>query len=144
MKYFDKKVIGKYVYDQLTGNFTGFLIGLSATTLVSNFFETRNIRNLWGLASKKTIVDKDTFSNLEWIISLIIGFIVFEIMTKIVKAKIDTHFPLWKHKALRWMIKNDVPRKVEETKIDLSNKRTVLFSTVHGAVKNTFAKYSKR
>jgi len=144
MKYMNKKAILKYLYDQLTGNFMGFMIGLSATGLVSQFFETRSIRNFWGLASKKTVVDKETFANLEWIISIIIGFIVFEIMTKVVKKKIDESFPFLKRRVLRWAIMNDVPEKLERLTLELRNKRVALFSTVHGNVKNTFEKYSKR
>ena len=140
----NKKAILKYLYDQLTGNFMGFMIGLSATGLVSQFFETRSIRNFWGLASKKTVVDKETFANLEWIISIIIGFIVFEIMTKVVKKKIDESFPFLKRRVLRWAIMNDVPEKLERLTLELRNKRVALFSTVHGTVKNTFEKYSKR
>lgn len=102
MKYLQRKVILKYIYDQLTGNFMGFLIGMSATGLVSHFFETRSIKNLWGLAAHKRVVDKDTFSNLEWIISIIIGFIVFEIVTKVLKEKLNKNYPRYKFKALRW------------------------------------------
>lgn len=122
----------------------GFLIGLSATGLVSRFFETRSIKNLWGLGAKKTVVDRDTFANLEWIISIIIGFIVFEIMTKVVKAKIDRDFPSLKRRVLRWAVLNDVPEKLESWKLGFRSKRVQLYSTVHVAVKNTFAKYSKR
>lgn len=53
MKYFNRKAITQYLYDQLTGNFAGFLIGLSATSLVSQFFETRSLKNFWGLGAKK-------------------------------------------------------------------------------------------
>jgi len=144
MKYFNRKTILTYLYDQLTGNFMGFLIGLSATSFVSRFFETRSLRNLWGLTAKKTVVDKDTFANLEWIVSIVIGFIVFEIMTKVVKAKIDEYFPSLKTRVLRWAIVNDVPTKIEGFRIDFANKRTALLSGVHVAVKNIFAKYSKR
>ncbi|HEY0743526.1 MAG TPA: hypothetical protein VGD40_18790 [Chryseosolibacter sp.] len=144
MKYFNRKTVLKYLYDQLTGNFMGFLIGLSATGVVSQFFETRSIRNLWGLGAKKTIVDKDTFANLEWIISIVIGFIVFEIMTKVVKVKIDQHFPTVKRRALRWAISNEVPQKLERWKLGFRSTRVQLYSTVHVTLKNTFAKYSRR
>jgi hypothetical protein len=140
----NKKVILKYLYHQLTGNFMGFLVGLSATGLVSQFFETRGLRNLWGIASKKTVVDKSTFANLEWVLSIVIGFIVFEIMTKVVKKKIDIYFPLAKRSVLRWAITNEIPGKLSALNVDLKNRKLLLFSTVHGAVRNAFAKYSKR
>lgn len=143
-KYLNRKIILTYFYDQLTGNLMGFLVGMSATKLVSQFFETRSFKNLWGITSKKTVIDKSTFANLEWIISIIIGFIVFEIMTKIVKARIDRYAPVFKKRALRWAIANDVPGKANWLKIAVLSRRAELFSTVHVAVKNTITKYSKR
>lgn len=140
MKYFNKKRILKYLYDQLTGNFAGFIVGMSATGIVSNFFATRSIKNLWGLASKKTLVDKGTFHALEWILSIVIGFIMFEIMTKVVKEKIDRYFPIYKYKVLRWIVRNEVEPKARELWMALSNKRLSLFSSFNNTLKNTFSK----
>jgi hypothetical protein len=144
MGYLNKKVILKYLYDQLTGNFMGFLIGLSATSLVSRFFETRSLRNLWGLSSKKTVVDKETFANLEWIISIIVGFVVFEIITKIVKEKIDRYFPTIRTKVYRFIITNNLKAKLASITAVFQGKRIVLFASVYGSIKNTFTKFSKR
>jgi hypothetical protein len=113
-KFFNKKAALKYLYDQLTGNFLGFLVGFSATTLVSRFFEARSIKNLWGLTSRKTVVDKDTFSMLEWMVSIVVGFIVFEIMTKVVKERIDKYFPIYKYKLMRWLVGNNVHQKLQK------------------------------
>jgi hypothetical protein len=79
----------QYMYSNFTGNFVGFAIGMASTRLVSYFFTTRSIKNLWGLTAKKTVVDKQTFSGMEWAISIIIGFIVFEIISKWIKKKLD-------------------------------------------------------
>lgn len=144
MGHFNKKVILKYLYDQLTGNFMGFLIGMSATSLVSQFFETRGLRNLWGITSKKTIVDKDTFANLEWVISIFIGFIVFEVFTKVLREKIKKSFPALKTKAFRFIIVNDLKNKAVRLMSFFNERRLGLFSSFYGSVKTTFAKYSKR
>jgi hypothetical protein len=77
------------MYSNFTGNFIGFAIGMASTRLVSHFFTTKSIKNLWGLTAKKTVVDKQTFSGLEWMISIVIGFLVFEIISKWVKKKMD-------------------------------------------------------
>ena len=143
MKYFNKKTILKYLYDQLTGNFAGFIVGMSAAGLVSNFFETRSIRNLWGIAAKKTIVNKNTFHALEWIISIVIGFVVFEIMTKVVKEKIDRYFPLYKYKVLKWFVRNEIQPKTRELLLSLTNKRLSLFSTFNTTFKKTFSRFVK-
>jgi hypothetical protein len=143
MKYFTKKTILKYLYDQLTGNFAGFIVGMSATGLVSKFFETRSFKNLWGIASKKTIVDKDTFHTLEWVISIVIGFVVFEIMTKVVKEKIDKYLPIYKYRLLRWSLRNEIQSKTKQVLLGLTNKRVTLFSSFNNTLRNTFSKYTK-
>ena len=90
----------------------GFILGMSATGLVSHFFETRSIKNLWGLAAHKKVVAKSTFSNLEWIISILIGFIVFEIMTKVVKEKLDRNLPRYKFRLFRWIVARRLRAKI--------------------------------
>lgn len=97
-----------YLFNQLTGNLIGFVVGMSATGLVSQFFETRSIKNLWGLAARKTVIDKSTFSGLEWAISVLIGFIVFEIVTKVLGTWIRRNYPYYKFKFLRWIVVNEV------------------------------------
>src|SRR5687768_5569625 len=142
MKYFNRKEVTQYLYDQLTGNFAGFLIGISATSLVSQFFETRSLKNLWGLGAKRTVVDKETFSNLEWIISILIGFIAFEIMTKVVKEKIVKYFPVYKLRILRWMVKNEWHVRLKP--YNLNHKRLALFSGFNDSLKRTLNRYSQR
>ena len=144
MKFISRKVVLRYLYNQLTGTFAGFLIGMSATKLVAQFFETRKLKNLWGLASKKTIVDKDTFGNLEWIISILIGFIVFEIFTKVVKEKIDKYFPIYKYRSFRWIVSNHWHTKLRDTGNMLNQRRVVAFAAVQNAMSNAIDKYAKR
>jgi hypothetical protein len=138
------KSVLRYLYDQLTGNFMGFLIGASATGLVSHFFETRSLRNLWGLTAKKTLVEKDTFQNLEWIISIVIGFVVFEIMTKVVKAKLDQHMPTYKRIFFKWIVREDVRGKIRSTNAEIGQRSTAFFSAVHQGVRQAFNRSSNR
>lgn len=122
----------------------GFLIGLSASSLVSQFFEARSIRNIWGLTSKKTVVDKDTFSNLEWIISMVVGFVVFEIITKVVKEKIQAHFPKVKFRMYRWIISKRLRNELDILPKYLATRRIALVAYTRTAIRQTFSKYSKR
>ena len=131
MKYVNKRTVLGYLADQLTGNFMGFLIGFMASGLVSKFFETRGIKNLWGLASKKTVVDKETFSALEWIISLVVGFIVFEIFTKVIREWVSQHSREYKSLFFRWAIRNNVHTKLRNVPLHLNNKRIALFAAAH-------------
>ena len=77
-----------YFINEVIGRFTGFIIGMWATKVVSIFFEKRGINNLWGLTAKKKVLDKITFENIEWIVSLVIGFIVYEIISRFIKDKL--------------------------------------------------------
>ena len=97
-----------YLYNNFLGNFIGFLIGFASTKLVAHFFATRSIRNLWGLTSKKTLLDKQTFSILEWSISIVIGFIVFEIISKGLKKKMDEQVPSFKMMVKNWYRKSQL------------------------------------
>lgn len=90
-----------YVCGSFIGNFLGFVIGLASARLVSHFFATRSIKNLRGLTTSKTVVDKKTFSTMELVLSVVIGFIVFELISKWVKKQVDQILP--KYKLTKWM-----------------------------------------
>ena len=77
-----------YFINELIGRFTGFIIGMWASSLVAIFFEKRGIHNLWGLTAKRKVLDKDTFETIEWLASVIIGFIVYEIISRFIKEKL--------------------------------------------------------
>jgi hypothetical protein len=100
----DRKAVFNYLAEQFVGRFTGFIIGLWASSLVSHFFTTRSIHNLWGLTSKKTVVSKQTLTNLEWIASVLIGYIVFEIVLRIMKNKIAPWSAKFRFRVLRWFV----------------------------------------
>ena len=100
----DRKAILNYLSEQFIGRFTGFMIGLWASRLVSHFFTTRSIHNLWGLTARKTVVSKQTFANLEWIASVLIGYLVFEIVVRIIKNKIGPLVSKSRFRLLRWMV----------------------------------------
>jgi hypothetical protein len=101
----------EYVYNNYVGNFLGFAIGLASTRLISHYFATRKPGNLWGLASRKTILDKHTYSTLEWTVSLVIGFIVFEIVSKWLKKKMDEILP--KYRLTQWMVEQKDEKQPE-------------------------------
>jgi|KBSMisStaDraftv2_1062788.scaffolds.fasta_scaffold00606_9 hypothetical protein len=102
------KSLFRYFYDSLTGSFLGFMIGSMAAGFVSRFFATRSIHNLWGLASHKTLLDKKTYSMLEWFISVLIGFLVFEIISKHLRKRLDQVIPKLKIRLFRWLIRKDL------------------------------------
>ena len=96
----------QYLYNNFLGNFIGFAVGMASARLISHYFATRSIKNLWGLTTHKTLLDKKTYSNLEWIVSVVIGFIVFEIISKWVKKKMGEMVPKYKTSVMQWLAKN--------------------------------------
>ena len=91
-----------------------------------------------GACSPKTVIDKKTFSNLELFISVIIGFIVFEIISKWLKKKIEQAYPACKTRVLGWMgglkwvieSKDCFPNKLLN-KLAISINLLFLYSEVH-------------
>ncbi|MEP7372193.1 MAG: hypothetical protein ABI675_02320 [Chitinophagaceae bacterium] len=96
----------QYLCNNFIGNFIGFAVGMASTKLVSHYFATRSIKNLWGLTTHKTVLDKTTYSNLQFIISVVIGFIVFEIISKWIKKKTDSLMVKYKASIEEWLAKN--------------------------------------
>ena len=104
MKKQNRKPVFNYLSEQFLGRLTGFIIGLWATKIVSHFFTTRSIHNLWGLTAKKTVVSKQAFGNLEWMASILIGYIVFEIVLRLMNNKIGPWVAKYRFRLLRRVV----------------------------------------
>ena len=138
------KNLGTYLYNSLTGSFIGFVVGMAATSLVSRFFETRSFKNLWGLTAKKKLVDKETFGFMEWAISIVIGFLVFELFQKVVKPKLELHMPRYKMLASQWMARTDIPQKLKTGFFAVNKKTMTLLSSAYLGTKNGIERFSKK
>ena len=108
----DRKTIFNYLSEQFIGRFTGFIIGLRASSIIAHFFTTRSIHHLWGLTARKTVVSKQTFSNLEWIASVLIGYLAFEIVLRIIKNKIGPWLLKSRFSVLRWIVEKGWREKI--------------------------------
>src|ERR1700730_19060557 len=103
MKKQQSKNIFRYLSDQFIGSFTGFLIGIWATRLVSHFFATRSIKNLWGLTANKTLVNKQTYNLMQWLASVIVGYLVFEIVFRVIQNQLGPRFSVFRLRFIRLM-----------------------------------------
>lgn len=65
-----------FVAGEVTNLAVGYLAGLTASTLVSQFFVKKGLVNLWGLAAKREAVSKGDYEWLMFIASYLIGLIV--------------------------------------------------------------------
>jgi hypothetical protein len=120
--YFSKDVLLNYLYSILSGRLLGFIVGTWASTVVSHFFETKSFKNLWGLKAKKTIISKSAFAELEWIASILIGFIVFEIFEKVLKEKFQTHGLVYYRSTMIYLEEKGVLQKVREVRLKIFKK----------------------
>ena len=105
MKKENPKNVFRYLTDQFIGTFASFVIGLWASSLVSHFFATRSIKNLWGLTAKKTLVNKQTYTMLEWLASVIVGYLVFEIAIRLIRNYITPRMSIFRLRFIRLMIR---------------------------------------
>src|SRR5215470_15393895 len=112
MKTQKRKTVLNYLSEQFIGRFTGFVVGLWATRIVSHFFTTRSIHNLWGLTAKKTVVSKQTLGNLQWIAAVVIGYLVFEVVFRIIKNKIAPGLAKLRYRLLRLAVEKGWGQKI--------------------------------
>lgn len=74
--------LGQFVWAELLGRFVGFVAGLGTSYLLGRLFVRKSVFNLWGVASRRTALDKDTLNLLEIILTTLAGFIVMELLTR--------------------------------------------------------------
>ena len=93
---FTKQKIKKFIFNQAIGNFIGFFIGMSVTRFFSHYVtERRNIHNLFGLAKRKQVVVNDAPEWLQWLYSVIVGFIALEFVNHFIETK--QHVTIWNY-----------------------------------------------
>jgi len=69
--------------------------------------------------------------------------VVFEIMTKVVKERIDKYFPIYKNRLLRWMIRKQIQPKTKVLLTSVFNKKVALYASFSHTLKETFLKSPK-
>jgi hypothetical protein len=75
----------KFVGGEILNLSVGYLAGMSASMLVSNFFVAKSAKNLWGLAAKREAVSKDDYDWLLFWGSYLIGLVVMLIVSYLMK-----------------------------------------------------------
>lgn len=78
----NKKLLREFI-EEFFNHGIGYIAGLLAYNYLESIFEVKGIRNLWGAANfrKKVLIEQDTFDSMEFIISGIVGFIIFKIVS---------------------------------------------------------------
>lgn len=85
---FTKAKFKRLIIGQALGNFIGFAIAFSATRFFSHqIIERRSVNNLFGLMGRKQTVVNSIPEWLQWVLSVLIGFIVFEFINYFIQTK---------------------------------------------------------
>ena len=93
---FTKQKIKKFLFNQAIGNFIGFFIGMSVTQLFSHYAtERRSMHNLFGLSKRKQVLVNDAPEWLQWVYSVIVGFIALEFVNHFIETK--QHIIIWNY-----------------------------------------------
>ncbi len=74
-----------FVAGEILNLSVGYLAGLSASNLVSYFFERKRLGNLWGLTAKKEVVSKGDYEWLMFGSSYAIGLIVMLVVSYLIR-----------------------------------------------------------
>ncbi len=75
----------KFVGGEILNLSVGYLAGMSASMVVSNFFVAKSMKNLWGLAAKREAVSKDDYGWLLFFASYFIGLVVMVLVSYAMK-----------------------------------------------------------
>ena len=78
----------KTLVQEIFSNAIGWVAGLLSVDLLNNFFAVRSWKNGWGLFSRKTMIDADTFNVIEWVLTAILGFVVLFTVNKLIIKQI--------------------------------------------------------
>jgi len=88
--------IKKFILQQALGNLVGFTVGMWVTTTFShNVLERKNIKNLFGIVKRKNVLVNDIPHWMQVGISILVGFIVLELINYFFQTKQYLH--LWKY-----------------------------------------------
>lgn len=130
----------QYFYNQVLAQFTAFCIGIYSTGIVSRFFETRSITNLWGFLARKTVIDEGTFAILERIVAVVVGFIVFEIVNRNLKPLLEKLKPVVVQEFTQLARERGWDFRWAPLKEDWKAKGGAILSSLNVAVRNAVRK----
>ena len=88
----DNKKVTRWAVSKILGQAVGYLAGFSSSLIVAQFFVKKNLWNGFGLFAKREAVNKDTYEWLLFLSSYIIGFLVMQLVTYLLKKYIPSIF----------------------------------------------------
>ena len=94
LKKFNRKYMTNVVIQKTLGNLVGFAVGVLITNSFTHYVtERRSVKNLFGLAGRKKIQVNDMPEWVQYGLSILLGFIVLEVINHFFEAK--KHILIW-------------------------------------------------
>ena len=88
--------IKNFILQKTLGNLVGFVVGMWVTTTFSHtVLERRNLKNLFGIVKRKDIIVNDIPNWLQVVISILVGYIVLELINYFFQTK--KYLVLWQY-----------------------------------------------
>ncbi len=84
---FMNRTIDKMI-EEVVANGIGWISGLLSIDVLDFFFIQKSWKNAWGIFSKRTVVDAETYSFLEWVLTAAIGLAVMLLVNRLVRDKL--------------------------------------------------------
>ncbi|MBC7390200.1 MAG: hypothetical protein H7329_13370 [Opitutaceae bacterium] len=93
---FNKKYIAKGLFQETIGSLVGFAIGMWVSNSFTHYVkEKRNLKNLYGVLGRKEVVVNEIPAWMQFCLSVILGFIVLEIINYFFQSK--SHIKIWNY-----------------------------------------------
>ncbi len=74
--------------EETVANVVGWVAGLLSIDILDYFFIQKSWKNVWGVFSKRTVVNAETYSFLEWVLTAFLGFVVMVLVNRLVRHKL--------------------------------------------------------
>lgn len=88
LKKFNRKYMTNVFIENTLGNLVGFAVGVLITNSFTHYVtERRSVKNLFGLAGRKQVLVNETPEWVQYVLSILLGFIVLELIKHIFKSK---------------------------------------------------------
>ncbi len=93
---FNRKYMTNVVIQKTLGNLVGFAVGVLITNSFTHYVtERRSVKNLFGLAGRKKVQVNDTPEWVQYSLSILLGFIVLEVINHFFESK--KHIKIWNY-----------------------------------------------
>jgi sterol desaturase/sphingolipid hydroxylase (fatty acid hydroxylase superfamily) len=98
----NKEKVVNFIVNETIGRFVGFVVGMWSSSLFTKVvYEKRGLNNLFGMMPRKKVVVNTTPEWVQLLLSIIVGFIMLELVNYFFKNKL--YLPIWENAKMQWV-----------------------------------------